>query len=95
MSVLRTALKDLGDDPDRPGVRHRDDLGPGIRTYHAAHTSRRVGLVRRPRHLFLFRIAADGAVEVARILHDAMDVARHVPSDFRSDDPDPDEAGPG
>lgn len=34
---------------------------------------------RRASHRFLYRIADDGAVEVLRLLHDAMDASRHIP----------------
>lgn len=32
-------------------------------------------------HLLFFREAADGAIEIIRILHRHMDVARHLPGD--------------
>jgi toxin ParE1/3/4 len=36
---------------------------------------------RRARHLILFRVVPDGAVEVLRFLHDAMDLPRYLPAD--------------
>jgi toxin ParE1/3/4 len=37
------------------------------------------------RHAVLFRIH-DGRVEIARVLHDAMDFPRHIPGDFMGED---------
>jgi toxin ParE1/3/4 len=33
--------------------------------------------VRRPRHLIVYRVTADGCVEVVRVLHDAMELERN------------------
>jgi toxin ParE1/3/4 len=58
---------------DRSGLlgRPREDLGPGLRTLH----------VSRGRHVIVFCIGESGgkpAIDVLRVLHDAMDLARHV-----------------
>jgi len=37
---------------------------------------------RRASHQFLYRVREDGRVEILRLLHDSMDVSRHVPDDF-------------
>jgi toxin ParE1/3/4 len=76
-SLLLVATRDLAKDPDRPGVRRREELGPGYRTYHVQHSRGRIG-VRHPRHILLFRIGP-GTLQVARVLHDSMDLARHLP----------------
>lgn len=34
---------------------------------------------RRGRHFILFRATEAGQIQVVRILHDAMDLARHIP----------------
>ena len=78
-ALISTALIDLRADPTRAGVSPRDDIGPGIYTYHLtssrkpATTTQRVA---QPRHMFIFRVTAS-AVEVARLLHDAMDFVQH------------------
>jgi hypothetical protein len=38
--------------------------------------------VARPRHLILHRISPAGAVEVGRVLHDAIELERHAPFEF-------------
>lgn len=78
-NLITTALIDLRNDPGRAGVRHRDDIGSGIRTYHLASSRKRVTTARqvaKPRHFVLFRVSRN-VIEVARLLHDAMDFSRH------------------
>jgi toxin ParE1/3/4 len=75
--TLRAALNDLHDGPGIAGVRRRDEIGSDLATLHVARGGR------RGRHFILFRVRAGEqppVVEVLRILHDAMDLARHVPS---------------
>ena len=40
------------------------------------------GLVRRPRHFILYRPAAAKSIDVGRLLHDAMDLGRHLSNAF-------------
>ena len=79
-SLIGTALIDLRKDPGRTGVRQRPDIGKGVRTYHLASSRKRVGSseqVAKPRHFVLFRVSGQ-VIEVARLLHDAMDFIRHA-----------------
>lgn len=84
-ALITAALRHIAGDPDRIGVKRRDELGKGYRSYHLQYSRGRgatqYGLVRRPRHLILFRLAAPDTVDVARVWHDAMDIARHLPPD--------------
>lgn len=80
------AFLDLADDPNRPGTWERPDLAKGAFTYHLHcsrdRVSRSVGRIRKPRHFLLYRIAADGYLEIGRVLHDSMELARHLPADY-------------
>lgn len=79
-ALIRTALTDLLADPKRIGVRHRDDIGAGICTYHLSTSRKRIRSavqVGRPRHLVFFRVKGN-AIQILRLLHDSMDFARHV-----------------
>lgn len=68
--ILRTALAALSDGPDPSGSVPRGDIVEGYRTLH----------VPRPgRHFLVYRLAGANTIEILRILHDAMDLARHVP----------------
>ncbi len=70
--LLAAALARLERGPTIAGARPRDEIGAGLRTLHVG---------RRGRHIILFRIGdePDRTIDVLRMLHDAMDLARHVP----------------
>jgi toxin ParE1/3/4 len=79
VDVYRTTLLDalaaLDAGPDVPESIRREDIRPNLRTLHVAR------LGRRGRHFIMYRAAQDHVIEVVRILHDAMDLARHLPPD--------------
>lgn len=79
--LLSSALIALLTDPERLGTAARPEFGEGVRSYHLAHLKRGSG-VARPRHLILYRIGDAGVVEVGRVLHDAMELERHVHFEF-------------
>jgi toxin ParE1/3/4 len=55
------------------GTKARDDILPGLRSAHI-----RIG-GGRGRHFIFYRIAQDGGLVVIRLLHDSMELARHLP----------------
>jgi len=71
--TLTLAIEELHDGPEQLGVKARDDIGPGIRTLHEARQGRR-----RP-HVAGFCEAKDQYIDVLRLLHDSMELARHIP----------------
>jgi len=71
--TLTLALEVLHEGPEPLGAKARDDIGPGIRTLHVARRGR------SGRHFVVFREAKDQYIDVLRLLHDSMDLARHVP----------------
>lgn len=79
--TLTDALILLTKGPKVTGVRDRMDIGEGIHLLHVGRGHR------RGRHFVLFRIANDETqgIDVLRILHDAMDLSRHV-ADESADD---------
>jgi toxin ParE1/3/4 len=70
--LLATSLVRLERGPNIAGARQRDEIGTGLRTLHVG---------RRGRHIILFRVGSEIAaiIGVLRILHDAVDLARHMP----------------
>jgi toxin ParE1/3/4 len=74
--TLSAALAALAAGPTAIGVKPRNDIGKGLFSFHVT----RVG--RRGRHFVIFRIAGyeDPAIEVLRLLHDSMDLPRHLPT---------------
>ena len=85
-ALLLRAIEDVAADPHRTGSQSREEIAPGVRTYHLWHSRNRVepaaDRVHRPRHFLLYRNSHDGRVEIGRVLHDRMDLARHLPEDF-------------
>lgn len=77
-ATLLAAIKALENGPELLGGKSREDIGEGIRTLHIARSGR------KGRHFILYRTDGEAIVEVVRILHDSMDLARHLP------DPGPD-----
>lgn len=87
-ALLVRAMLDVGERPERAGSQARPEIGAAVRTYHFYYSRENVptatGRVRRPRHFLLYRIGPDGVVEIGRVLHDRMDLARHLPPRFES-----------
>jgi toxin ParE1/3/4 len=80
-NTITAALEALSDGPTTVGVKERPQIGKGLFTLHVARGNR------RGRHFVLFRVADKGrtrTIEVLRLLHDAMDLERHVPGQDRS-----------
>lgn len=80
-STLSNALHDLAHGPSIIGSRQREDIGPGIHTLHVARKGR------QGRHLVVFRVTpspGEQVVEVLRLLHDSMDLPRHLPATSES-----------
>lgn len=77
-AILADALEELGEGPDITGARPRPEIGGELFTIHLGRHGRRA------RHFIVFRVKhEEGAaiLEIVRILHDAMDLPRHVPPD--------------
>ena len=73
--TLVEAIVALREGPEIHGVRLRRDLDPGIMTLSVARHRR------KGRHLIVFRNAPRPmTITVLRILHDAMDLRRHMTS---------------
>lgn len=83
--LIVTAIRDIAGNPTRPGTWDREELGRDARTWHLRGSRERArmesGIVRRPRHLLLFRVEAEGLVVIGRVLHDAMELDRHLPTE--------------
>ena len=82
--TLSSALQDLSQGPSLTGVRLREDIGPGIHTLHVARHGR------KGRHFVVFRVAPapdNSVIEVLRLLHDSMDLPRHMSEANESDPP--------
>jgi len=80
-SLIVAALRDVATQPDRPSSIGRPELGAGVRSWHLRlsrnHAATGTGAVRRPRHFLVYRCEPELLV-VGRVLHDAMELARHL-----------------
>jgi toxin ParE1/3/4 len=73
LSLAIEALSAEG--PEALGALGRDDILAGLRSLHVARNGR------KGRHLVVFRVQVAGGtpvIEVLRVLHDAMDLPRHL-----------------
>jgi toxin ParE1/3/4 len=70
--TLTLAIEALHDGPLLPGAQARDEIEQGIRTLHVAR------LGKNGRHFVVFRQTEDRCIDVLRLLHDGMDLARHI-----------------
>jgi toxin ParE1/3/4 len=80
--LIAAALRDIAASPHRVGSVTRPELGTNARTWHlrasrdaAVSPKRRVN---RPRHFLVYREVDSETILVARVLHDAMELERHM-----------------
>lgn len=87
-ALIKQALKDIGADTERAGSKELPDIMmEGARIYHLEFSRSRVSgrRVKNPRHFLLYRARPDGVIEVARILHDSLDLEGHLPNAYRTE----------
>ncbi|MHB9797810.1 type II toxin-antitoxin system RelE/ParE family toxin [Pseudomonas sp. MT3] len=79
-SLIRTAFVSVAAEPERIGSLDRKQLAVGLRSLHLLYcrAESHNGRVDRPRHVVFYRVGSDQVVEIIRILHDAMEVERHL-----------------
>ena len=70
--TVMLAIEVLTDDPEILGAKVREDIGPGICTLHVERQGR------KGRHFVIFRKAEERTIDVLRLLHGSMDLARHI-----------------
>lgn len=70
--TLMQAIEALHDGPGILGVKARDDIYAGALTIHIARQGR------KGRHFIVFRTDNEKYIDVLRVLHDRMDLARHI-----------------
>jgi len=80
-SLIVAALRDVATQPDRLGSFARPEIGAGVRSWHMRlsrdHIRPGAEVVRRPRHFLIYRFEP-ALIVVGRVLHDAMELARHL-----------------
>ena len=78
-ALIAQAFTDLVENPFRPGAKERQELLPGIYTYHLVFSRERVSAdrVKSPRHFLVYRVIVNH-IEILRVLHDSRDLVRHI-----------------
>ena len=80
-ALLAAAFRDVAAEPAGIGSTPRPELGTGLFVWHLRlsrqHVPPAVGVVHRPRHFVVYR-RTDSVVEIVRVLHDAMELSRHL-----------------
>ena len=80
--TLTAAIEALTEGPHIIGSRESSDIGEGVRVLHVARGGR------KGRHFVLYRVRSQAeppAIDVLRLLHDSMDLPRHVVSSEDND----------
>lgn len=72
--TVMLAIDALNDGPQILGAKARDEIALGIRTLHVARNGR------KGRHFVVFKVSDEDVLEVLRLLHDSMELARHLPA---------------
>ena len=81
-ALIVAGIRDVARDPYGPGVQSRSELGDGVYSWHLRQSRTHVAgdLIHDPRHFLIYRVD-DGIVVIGRVLHDSMDLERHVDPD--------------
>jgi toxin ParE1/3/4 len=79
--TLSATLEALVAGPNILGAKNRPEIGKGILSIHVARQGR------KGRHFVIFRVGRyqnQAVIDVLRVLHDAMDLQRHLPPESES-----------
>src|SRR6185436_19652845 len=79
-ALLMAAIRIVADDPENASARRRNELIPGIRSFHIRHAKRRTSTVRTPVHVIYYRPIRTGLIEIVAVLHERMEPRRHLGS---------------
>ncbi len=77
--TLVRAIGELVEGPDIAGSKARDEIMRGLRTLRIARHGR------RGRHFLMYRVVGTKTIEIVRILHDGMELQRHIPASESSE----------
>jgi toxin ParE1/3/4 len=85
--TLATAMRQVAADPQGRVTRNRDELLPGIRSFHLRHArvDDRGSRVKRPVHVLYYRAIEPELIEIVRVLHERMEPARQIAEVFEDE----------
>jgi toxin ParE1/3/4 len=91
-ALLVEAFDSLCKDPEKFGSIARPEFGESLKTYHLRFSQDEArtaeGIVHKPRHLLVYQLRENQVLEIVRILHDSMELERHLPAVQLDEDPD-------
>ena len=77
-AVLAAAMRMVAADPEGPLTQARNELLPGLRSFHIRHARGDPrGKVRMPVHVLYYRTIQPGLIEIVRVLHERMEPSMH------------------
>jgi len=76
-ALFAGAIRTVAAQPAGPTTRARDELLPGIRSFHVGHARGDYG-VRAPVHVVYYRAVRSDLIEIVRVLHERMEPSRHL-----------------
>lgn len=78
-ALFDQALRDLGADSTRPGVKRADDIRPGYMLYHLKWSrTAMTEPVKKPRHIIAFYVDSTDVIVVARVFHERQMLSKHL-----------------
>jgi toxin ParE1/3/4 len=82
-ALIAAAIRAIAAEPTGPTTRARDELLPGICSFHVRHARRDQG-VKAPVHVVYYRRVRSDLIEVVRVLHERMDPSRQFEGPSRA-----------
>lgn len=78
--LIGQALRDIARDPHRNGAVLRSEIAPDLYSYPIGLSATRSGTrIHQARHFVIYLILSEEEIGVSRILHDSMELSRHIP----------------
>ncbi|HVC97499.1 MAG TPA: type II toxin-antitoxin system RelE/ParE family toxin [Pirellulales bacterium] len=85
--LIATAIEQVAVNPALAGGTKRAEIVGDYRTYHLFFSRKAAGRagdrIRHPRHFLVYRVSDANVVEIARVLHDSMELPAHLPEENR------------
>jgi len=78
-ALVNQALRDVRDDPFRPGSRARPEINDDTRSYHISLSKDRAeSSVKSPRHFIIYHLHQNDDLLIKGVLHEARDIPRQI-----------------
>jgi toxin ParE1/3/4 len=75
--LLAAAMRAVAANPEGPLTQPRNEVAPGLRSFHVRHARAAQASVKKPVHVLYYRAILPGVIEIVRVLHERMEPSRH------------------